>query len=76
MHGWYGLLLKSGTPAPVIDALYKEVKAALDAPDLRAMFKAQGIEPGGMPPAEYGEIIRRDLLHWRKTITELSIKLD
>ncbi|SIR49733.1 tripartite tricarboxylate transporter substrate binding protein [Pseudacidovorax sp. RU35E] len=76
VHGWYGLLLKSGTPAPVIDTLYKEVKAALAAPDLRAMFKAQGIEPGGMPPAEYGEIIRKDLVQWRKTIAELGIKLD
>ncbi|WP_295379267.1 tripartite tricarboxylate transporter substrate binding protein [uncultured Pseudacidovorax sp.] len=76
VHGWYGLLLKAGTPAPVIDALYREVKAALSDPELRAMFRAQGIEPGGMPPAEYGEVIRKDLVQWRKTIAELGIKLD
>lgn len=76
VHGWYGLLVKSGTPAPVVDALYREVKAALSDTELRAMFRAQGIEPGGMPPAEYGEIIRKDLVQWRKTIAELGIKLD
>ncbi|WP_017757566.1 Bug family tripartite tricarboxylate transporter substrate binding protein [Pseudacidovorax intermedius] len=76
VHGWYGLLVKSGTPAPVVDALYREVKAALADTELRAMFRAQGIEPGGMPPAEYGEVIRKDLVQWRKTIAELGIKLD
>lgn len=76
VHGWYGLLVKAGTPAPVVDALYREVKAALADTELRAMFRAQGIEPGGMPPAEYGEVIRKDLVQWRKTIAELGIKLD
>lgn len=76
VHGWYGLLVKAGTPEPIIARLYQEVRAAVSAPDLRATFQAQGIEPGGMPPAAYADIIARDLVHWKKTIAELGIKLD
>ena len=76
VHGWYGLLARAGTPAPVLDRLYQETKAALSAPDLRAMFRAQGIEPGGMPPDEFGKVIAQDLVKWRKTITDLGIRPD
>ena len=40
------------------------------------MFRSQGIEPGGMPPAEYAQVIRKDLAQWKKTIAELGIKMD
>jgi tripartite-type tricarboxylate transporter receptor subunit TctC len=76
VHGWYGLLVAGDTPAPVVDRLYQGVKAALAQPDLRAMFRSQGIEPGGMPPAEYAQVIRKDLAQWKKTIAELGIKMD
>lgn len=76
VHGWYGLLVKAGTPEPIIARLHQEVRAALSAPELRATFQAQGIEPGGMPPAAYADIIGRDLAHWKKTIAELGIKMD
>ncbi|MBN8747155.1 Tripartite tricarboxylate transporter family receptor [Xylophilus ampelinus] len=76
VHGWYGLLVAGDTPAPVVDRLYQGVKAALAQPDLRAMFRSQGIEPGGMPPTEYAQVIRKDLAQWKKTIAELGIKMD
>ncbi len=53
VHGWYGLLPKAGTPAAVMQRLYAEVKRALDTKEVRDLFKAQGIAPGGMPPEEF-----------------------
>jgi tripartite-type tricarboxylate transporter receptor subunit TctC len=75
VHGWYGLLLKAGTPAPVMQRLYTEVKRALDTQEVREIFQAQGIEPGGMPPAEFTALVRDDLALWKRTIEQLNITL-
>jgi tripartite-type tricarboxylate transporter receptor subunit TctC len=75
VHGWYGLLLKAGTPAPVTQRLYAEVKRALDTQEVREIFQAQGIEPGGMPPAEFTALVRDDLALWKRTVEQLNITL-
>ncbi|MBD9668788.1 tripartite tricarboxylate transporter substrate binding protein [Variovorax sp. VRV01] len=75
VHGWYGLLLKAGTPAPVVQRLYAEVRRSLDAPEVREIFRAQGIEPGGMPPADFTALIRDDLALWKRTVEQLNITL-
>ncbi|MBT2323915.1 tripartite tricarboxylate transporter substrate binding protein [Variovorax paradoxus] len=75
VHGWYGLLLKGGTPAPVMQRLYTEVKRALDTQEVREIFEAQGIEPGGMPPAEFAALVRDDLALWKRTVLQLNITL-
>jgi len=75
IHGWYGLLVRAGTPAPIIERLYTEVKHALDSQEVRRLFQAQGIQPGGMPPAEFDKLIRSDLALWKKAIIDLHIQL-
>ncbi|HEY4069817.1 MAG TPA: tripartite tricarboxylate transporter substrate binding protein [Burkholderiaceae bacterium] len=75
VHGWYGLLLKSGTPAPVVQKLYTEVKRALDSAEVREIFQSVGIEPGGMPPPEFTALVRNDLALWKRTVEQLHITL-
>ena len=75
VHGWYGLLLKAGTPAAVTQRLYAEVKRALDTKEVRDLFKAQGITPGGMPPEQFTTLVRNDLAMWKRTVEELHITL-
>lgn len=75
VHGWYGLLLKAATPAPVMQRLYTEVKRALDTQEVREIFQAQGIEPGGMPPGEFTALVRDDLALWKRTVEQLNITL-
>ncbi|XAH25939.1 tripartite tricarboxylate transporter substrate binding protein [Xylophilus sp. GW821-FHT01B05] len=76
IHAWYGLLVRAGTPEPVVQRLYTEVKAALATPEVRDTFRMQGIEPGGMPPAEFQQLIRSDLAQWKQTVDQLGIRLE
>lgn len=76
IRAWYGLLVRSGTPQATIDRLHAEVRTALDSREVRELFRAQGIEPGGMPPAEFQQLIRSDLAQWKRTIDQLGIKLE
>jgi tripartite-type tricarboxylate transporter receptor subunit TctC len=73
IHGWYGLLARAGTPEPVMDRLYAEVKRALATDEVRKIFEAQGIEPGGMPPAAFTALVRSDLVWWKRTVEQLHI---
>ncbi|MEJ8823665.1 tripartite tricarboxylate transporter substrate-binding protein [Variovorax humicola] len=75
VHGWYGLLLKAGTPPQVMDRRYAEVKGALDTQEVGEVFRAQDIEPGGMTPAEFTMLVREDLAMWKRTIVQLDITL-
>jgi len=76
IHAWYGLLVRAGTAAPLVDRLHSEVKRALETQEVRDIFRTQGIEPGGMPPAEFGALIRNDLASWKRTVDQLGIKLE
>jgi tripartite-type tricarboxylate transporter receptor subunit TctC len=76
IRAWYGLLVRSGTPQATIERLHTEVKTALDSREVRELFKAQGIDPGGMPPSEFQQLIKTDLAQWKRTIEQLGIKLE
>jgi tripartite-type tricarboxylate transporter receptor subunit TctC len=76
IRAWYGLLVRSNTPSSTIERLHAEVKTALDSREVRELFKTQGIEPGGMPPLEFQQLIKTDLAHWKRTIEQLGIKLE
>ena len=76
VHGWYGLFAKAGTPAPVMQKLYDEIKRALDTDEVRKIFAEQGIQPGGMPPPEFTKLVATDLALWKRTVQQLHITLE
>jgi tripartite-type tricarboxylate transporter receptor subunit TctC len=45
---WNGFLAPKGTPAPIIDALRKEITAFVNTPEIAARLNGLGIVPGGM----------------------------
>jgi tripartite-type tricarboxylate transporter receptor subunit TctC len=76
IRAWYGLLARAGTPAAIIQRLYTEVRRALESQEVRDIFLAQGIEPGGMPPGEFASLIKADTAQWKRTIEQLKIRLE
>ena len=41
---WYGVLVPTGTPKPVIDRLYSEITKAVVQPDAKERFFGAGLE--------------------------------
>ncbi len=66
--GWNGILAPAKTPKAIIDRWHKEVVAVLRAPDVQADIIAQGIEPIGNTPEEFGRILRDDVQKWGKIL--------
>lgn len=73
---WIGLLAPAGTPDEVIETLNRSVGRMLAMPEVRDKFTSVGIEPVGGSAADFGDLIRRDLELWGKTIASAEIKGD
>jgi tripartite-type tricarboxylate transporter receptor subunit TctC len=73
---WQAIFAPAGVPQPVVDRLATELIKAVKDPDTTAKLVAQGIEPGGMTPAELGAFQKSEVEKWARVIKAGNIKLD
>jgi tripartite-type tricarboxylate transporter receptor subunit TctC len=73
---WYGIALRTGTPPDIVDRLYRETAAILKLDDLKERFAAMGVEPGGMPPQAFADVVRSEARKWGDIISRANIKVD
>jgi tripartite-type tricarboxylate transporter receptor subunit TctC len=57
---WNGFLAPTGTPAPIIDAIRKEIAAFVKTPEISAKLNALGIVPGGQSSEEIAANFQRE----------------
>jgi tripartite-type tricarboxylate transporter receptor subunit TctC len=72
---WFGLVAPAGTPQDVLDKLHTETVKALAMPEVRKKFDELGLEPVGNTPAEFTEVIKKEMPEWAKVIRDAGIKL-
>ncbi|MCC6194474.1 MAG: tripartite tricarboxylate transporter substrate binding protein [Burkholderiales bacterium] len=73
---WMGLLAPKGTPAAVIDKIYRDTLEALKAKEVQAYMETAGIEIVGSTPAEFGAFFRHERDQWAKVVRETGAKAD
>jgi tripartite-type tricarboxylate transporter receptor subunit TctC len=73
---WNGLLAPMGTPNDVVAKLNAEVKKALELPEVRERFAAQGFGAAWSPPDQYAAFIRSELAKWAKVVKASGATLD
>lgn len=73
---WQGMLAPAGTPPGVIKFLYEKSAQVLKMPDVRAKFEAQGTDPVGLGPKEFGDMIKRELALNSKVIKQVGMRAD
>ena len=54
---WYGIWVRSGTPAAVVEKLGKDIARALAAPDLRDQLAKHGADPMSMTQPEFARFV-------------------
>jgi tripartite-type tricarboxylate transporter receptor subunit TctC len=74
--GWWGMLAPAKTPRPVVLLLNREVRAALDVPEVKKSLVDQGMDPAGGSPEEFGALIRADMDKWGDVGKRLGVSLD
>ena len=71
---WYGMWGPKGMPKAIVERWNREVARLLHTDEMKARTKAEGMDPAGGPPKEFGDVIRRDVEKWRRVISEGKIK--
>lgn len=74
--GWFGLMAPAGTPAAVIDKVYRDTAKALQAEDLRKRLTDIGMEGVGNPPADFARAIREESARWAKVIKARKLQIN
>ena len=74
MSQWYGLLAPAGMPAPIMDRLNAEVAKALQHPDVRTRFAAEGAEPVSSSPQEFAKFYKAEIAKWTAVVQKAGIR--
>jgi tripartite-type tricarboxylate transporter receptor subunit TctC len=73
---WQAIFAPAGVPKPIVDRLSGEMIKAVNDPDIKSKLVAQGIEPGGMTPAELAAFQKAEVDKWARVIKAGNIKVD
>jgi tripartite-type tricarboxylate transporter receptor subunit TctC len=73
-NNWWGIVAPAGTPAPIVEKLYKAVQAALKAPALQAEFAREGASSVEMTSAEFGDYIKTEIGKWGDVVKKGHIQ--
>jgi tripartite-type tricarboxylate transporter receptor subunit TctC len=74
--GWFGLMAPTGTPAAIVDKVYRDTAKALEGTDLRKRFDDIGMAPVGNAPADFAKAIREEAAHWAKIIKARKLEIN
>ena len=73
---WYALWAIKGTPREIVDRMHTETVKALARPDIKEYWAAQGADPGGQTPAEFGSFLHAEIAKWAKVVKDSGAKID
>ena len=71
---WYGLLAPKETPRAIITKLNREVVAIINLPEINSHLLAEGAEPVGNTPEQFGEFIKSEIAKWGKVIRAAGLR--
>ena len=71
---WYGIWGPRRTPAHVVALWNSEVAKILTTEEMKNRMRGEGLEGGGGPPQQLGEVIARDIEKWRRVMKQAKIK--
>ena len=73
---WNGFFAPARTPAAIIDRLHREVAKAVQLPDVKLRFEAEGATPSGSSPSEFAAFYRTEAAKWADVAKRSGTKLD
>jgi tripartite-type tricarboxylate transporter receptor subunit TctC len=73
---WYAVLAPAGTPAPLVARMQQAIAQALEAPDMKQRFAAEGLEPVANEPQAFGTMLEREVVKWSKVVKASGAKVE
>jgi tripartite-type tricarboxylate transporter receptor subunit TctC len=73
---WWGILVRAGTPTPIIAKLNTEINAVLRDPETAKRLAAEGAEPVTDTPEAFGKLIAAELVKWERIARQARIRAE
>jgi tripartite-type tricarboxylate transporter receptor subunit TctC len=70
---WWGVVVPAGTPAPIVEKVFKATQASLKAPAVKAQFDREGASIVEMSSAEFSEYIKAEIAKWERVVKQGNI---
>ena len=72
--GWFSVVVRAGTPPPIVDKLNAVLTAYLKRDDVRDKLEAHAIEPLTSTPAEMEKFLAAEIVKWARVVQEAGIQ--
>jgi len=66
----------TGTPAPVVEKLTREIAVALDTPTMKAKLEAAGAEPSYSSSAKFSAFIADEIKRFGRIVKDIDLRAD
>ncbi len=76
VSAWNAMLAPAGTPPDIVNRLNAAIVKAVHTPEIREKLLAQGAEPVGDTPEQFGAYLKSEVAKWAKVIKVSGAKLD
>jgi tripartite-type tricarboxylate transporter receptor subunit TctC len=73
---WFGIVVPSGTPEPIVARISKALETALASPEVQQKLDLAGCEAKSAPLAQFADIIKADVALWAKVVKDAGIPPD
>jgi tripartite-type tricarboxylate transporter receptor subunit TctC len=73
---WWGVLLPTGTPRPIVDKLHADTVKLLADAEVKKRFADLGVDAVSSSPQEFAAFIRSEMDKYAKLIKEANIKVN
>lgn len=71
---WYGLFVPARTPAPVVQALHREVSRVVNLPEIRGRLVSTGHQIIASTPEQFSDKVKREVQRYQKIILESGMQ--
>ncbi len=71
---WQAVLAPAGTPAPIVDRLYRELVRIIGSDSVRAQMRAQYFLPAGTAPASLRQTMASEKARWDQVIRAAGVQ--
>ena len=76
MSSWFGIFLPKAVPAPVLDALNKEIKVFLERGDIKENLAKIGARPDYGTPQQYTDFVTAETAKFGAIIKQEGLQMD
>ena len=73
---WFGLVVPSKTPQPIVTKVSQALEAAVAAPEVREKLDLAGCSAKSAPLGEFAGIVRSDIALWARVVKDAGIPAD